>query len=152
MSARPVLTIRRALSDEQGTLGVVFLQDDFLCYALELPWRFNAREISCIPAGEYQMVYSMSPRLRIRTYEVIDVPNRAGIRIHSGNWAGDKIRGWDSHSLGCPLFGDRVGTMKNSAGRNQRAVLNSRSTVRSLEEALGGRPCLLRVHDVARDQ
>ncbi len=152
MSARPVLTIRRALSDEQGTLGVVFLQDEFLCYALELPWRFNAREISCIPAGDYQIVYSMSPRLKIRTYEVIDVPNRAGIRIHSGNWAGDKIRGWESHSLGCPLFGDRVATLRNQADRQQRAVLNSKATMRRVENALDGRPCVLRVHDVARAQ
>lgn len=146
------LTIRRALTDEQGTVSVVFVGDEFFGYALELPWRWNAREISCIPAGEYRMVYSLSPRLKIRTYEILDVPNRSGIRIHSGNLAGDKIRGWDSHSLGCPLFGERTGTLKNKAGRPQRAVLLSRSAISKLENALDRRPCTVEVFDVARDQ
>ena len=146
------LTLRRALSDEQGTIGVVLLDDDLLCYSIELPWRFNARQISCIPAGEYRMVYTMSPRLRIRTYEILGVPSRDGIRVHSGNLAGDKIRGWDSHSLGCPLFGDNVGTLKNQAGRQQRAVLLSRSAISKLENALDRKPCVLEVLDVARTQ
>jgi hypothetical protein len=147
MTAR--LTIRRALSDEQGTLGVVFVGGEFFCFSIELPWRFNAREISCFPAGQYRLLYTMSPRLRIRTYEVVDVPNRSGIRIHSGNVAGDKIRGWDSHSLGCPLFGERQGSLKNSAGRAQRAVLLSRSAIRRMETALGRREGVLEVVDVA---
>lgn len=143
------LTIRRALSDEQGTLGVVFVDREFFCFSIELPWRFNAREISCFPAGEYRLLYTLSPRLKIRTYEVVDVPSRSGIRIHSGNLAGDKIRGWESHSLGCPLFGERQGALKTPNGRAQRAVMLSRQAIQRMENALDRRAGVLEVLDVA---
>ena len=45
------------------------------------------------------MRWSMSNRFKRMMWEVLDVPDRAGIRIHSGNYAGDRL----SDSEGCIL-------------------------------------------------
>lgn len=145
----PRVVLQRVTSDEEGTLGVLFVDGEALAYSIELPWRWNSRNISCIPAGMYPMAWTRSPRLRRFTYEIQSVPNRGGIRIHTGNFAGDKIRGWDTHSLGCPLLGERFGALTNSAGRRQRAVLVSSVATRRFEERLAGRSCYLEVCDAS---
>ncbi len=66
---------------------------------LELEWRDNAPQVSCIPPGEYQLKWTLSNRFKRHTWQIMDVPDRSGIRIHSGNYAGAKL----SDSLGCPL-------------------------------------------------
>jgi hypothetical protein len=143
------LVLQRVLSDEEGTVGVLFHDGEALALTIELPWRWNVRQISCIQAGIYPMLWTRSPRLRRFTYELRGVPGRDGIRIHSGNFAGDKIRGFDSHSLGCPLLGERLGALTNSAGRRQRAVVASVIATRRVEDYLAGRPCTLEVCDAA---
>lgn len=52
------------------------------------------------------------------------IENRGGFRIHSGNFAGDKTKGFKSDSLGCPLLGYQFGIMNK-----QRAILVSRPAV-----------------------
>jgi hypothetical protein len=59
----------------------------FLCKSLELPDKDNAKSISSIPAGRYLCKWTMSPRFKRNMYEVTGVPGRAGIRIHSANYA-----------------------------------------------------------------
>lgn len=65
---------------------------------LELPWRGNARGISCIPKGRYWVTHR-APTIAIpypHLY-VHDVPGRSGICIHAGNFL--------CHTKGCPLVG-----------------------------------------------
>ncbi len=144
---QPSVRLIRAPSDDdaQGTFGGLYFDGELLAFTIELPWRDNARMVSCFPVGAYRVRWSLSPRLRRHTYEVLDVPGRAGIRIHEGNFAGDKAAGFDSHSLGCPLIGQRAGHLKNRAGRWQRAVLLSAVTLRRIEDRLGRRDFVLEV-------
>ncbi|MCU0949509.1 MAG: DUF5675 family protein [Burkholderiaceae bacterium] len=143
---RTVRLIRAALDDDaQGTFGGLFLDGALLGHTIELPWRENARQVSCIPTGTYRVRWSRSPRLRRFTYEILDVPGRDGIRVHEGNFAGDKAAGFDSHSLGCPLVGQRAGHLKNRAGQWQRAVLLSAVTLRRIEDRLDRRDFVLEV-------
>lgn len=135
----PVATLTRIMSDDMGTVGR-FVLSDFKAVSIELPWRDNKNGISCIPAGRYRVAWTRSPRLRRFTYQILDVPGRAGIRIHSGNLAGDQSKGFASHSLGCPLLGSRLGAIDG-----QRAVLGSRPAVRHFEGVAGGRPFILEV-------
>lgn len=52
-----------------------------------------------IPSGElYQVKVTMSPKFKKETPEVLNVPNRSGIRIHTGNYAED--------CSGCLLIGN----------------------------------------------
>lgn len=82
------------------TLGD-FYCDGFHMKTLELPWKDNKNYISCIPKGEYVVKWTLSPRLKIYTYEVQNVPKRAGVRFHKGNYASYK----KSDVLGCILGG-----------------------------------------------
>lgn len=137
-----VVTLQRQLSTDQGTLGEASGPFGSL-FTLELPWRDNAPMKSCIPAGRYMVRWTLSPRLRKHTYEITGVPSRAGIRIHAGNFAGDKDMGFETHSLGCPLLGLRIGVMKK-----QRAVLASRLAVDRFERGMKKEPFWLEVRDV----
>ena len=114
----------RLTRSDQGTEGLL-LAGDFNCKTLELPWRDNQRQVSCIPPGEYDVEMRLSNKYG-RIYWVREVPNRTYILIHSGNYAGDTTKGFKSHVMGCILLGKERGYL---AG--QRAVLNSRITVRA---------------------
>jgi hypothetical protein len=136
------VVLQRLHSDDQGTFGELTIPGTTLV-TLELPWRDNARNKSCIPAGEYVVRWSLSPRLKKYTYEITHVPGRGGIRIHAGNFAGDRDKGLRSDSLGCPLMGMRRGVL-----HGQRAVLASANAVTRLASALGRKSFLLEVRDV----
>jgi hypothetical protein len=109
---------------DQGTEGQL-LTWGFNCYTLELPWRQNQRNISSIPAGDYDCIIRRSPRFGL-TYWVLKVPGRTYILIHGGNWAGDKTKGFKTHVAGCILLGKKLGYLQG-----QRAILNSRVAVRA---------------------
>src|SRR5512137_107271 len=91
----PIVQIRRTRMSDQGTEGVL-LAPGFSCYTLELPWRDNMSNISCIPSGEYKCVIRHSPKMGNK-YWVKKVPKREYILIHSGNFAGDTSKGYKSH-------------------------------------------------------
>lgn len=125
------VTILRIRKSNHGTEGVLVF-DDFKCFTLELPWRNNEKNISCIPAGTYDVTIRISPRFG-RVYWVLKVEGRTYILIHSGNWAGDVEEGLNTHTNGCILLGTKRGYL---AG--QRAVLLSRKAIRQFIEKLQG--------------
>ena len=113
----------RMKRSDGGTEGVLATAG-FNCRTLELPWRDNQPNISCIPAGEYETIIRKSPKFGI-VYWLQNVPGRSYILIHSGNFGGDKEKGYKSHIYGCLLTGQKFGIL---AG--QRAILNSRITLK----------------------
>lgn len=117
--------LHRDPSTEQGTLGVLSVPEKgFACFSIELPWRDNRVSLSCIPAGEYRCERYFSPAFKEYLYRICDVPGRSGVAIHSGNVAGNRDKGYKTHSLGCILLGKRQGQLWG-----QDAVLLSRLTV-----------------------
>jgi hypothetical protein len=138
--------IVREPSTCDGTFGLFTLTgakadvSPLVLHSLELPWKDNARNVSCIPVGEYDCAHMYSPRFLRRLYRVLEVPGRDGILFHSGNVAGDKSIGLRSEVEGCILLGLSVGAL-----HGQRAVLSSAEAVRRLEGALGGREFRLRI-------
>ena len=138
MKHATLLRIRRS---DHGTEGILVL-GDFMCYTLELPWRANTRNLSCIPAGEYDVTIRISPKYG-RIYWILKVDGRSYILIHSGNWAGDTLKGLNTHTNGCILLGEKRGYL---AG--QRAVLLSRKAIRRFMGKLQGEDFKLRIIDV----
>lgn len=134
-----MLFITRARSTNQGTVGSAYLDKKNNWVSLELPDLNNMPEVSCIPVGTYKVAWTYSPTFKKYTYQILNVPNRGGIRIHSGNWAGLKGK-FRTHSKGCPLFGMKLGVLKN-----QMAVLSSRLAVQQFEKAMGKKTFLLKV-------
>jgi hypothetical protein len=115
----------RLRTSDYGTEGMLVTDDGFNCMTMELPWRENQQNISCIPAGEYKVITRISPRFG-KTYWVTKVPNRGYILIHAGNYAGDVSKGYKTSVEGCILLGKKHGWLSR-----QRAVLNSRISVRA---------------------
>lgn len=78
------VTLTRRWDNGTQTLGELSF-DNFACKTLELPYRDNKQNISCIPKGVYDVKWSFSPKFMKYTYEIQKVPNRSGIRFHSGS-------------------------------------------------------------------
>lgn len=85
------LLIKRFESHSSSIIGELFVNSQFLCYTLELPWLWNARNVSCIPPGNYVgfIRYDKKDCWRI---QLNNVPRRSGVQIHIGNYPRD-IRG-----------------------------------------------------------
>jgi hypothetical protein len=94
----------------------------FEFHTLELPWKDNQHNISCIPEGEY-MVLKMPPTAK-RKYQyfwVQDVPDRSSILFHPGNYTHD--------ILGCILPGESFADMDND---NIIDIINTTATLKIL--------------------
>ena len=106
-----LLVIRETFTDK-STIGNLYLNGEWLCDTLELPYLDNQRSISCIPKGNYKVRLRYPRESATRDYLhllVQDVPNRDYILFHRGNTAKD--------TSGCILVGN---------GRKQDIVENSR--------------------------
>jgi hypothetical protein len=90
------VTITRKQTGEDGTFGILNVEDRFVCVTLEPPWKDNQRNVSCIPTGEYEVKPFISRRYG-KTYKIMNVPNRTGILFHRGNYVKD--------TKGCILLG-----------------------------------------------
>jgi hypothetical protein len=75
------------------TLGTLTVYDEdtgkelFQCRSLELPWKNNQRNVSCIPEGVYVVDVHNSPTFG-KCYWIKDVKDRSEVLIHRGNYAG----------------------------------------------------------------
>lgn len=134
-----IVTLRREASTDQGTYGVLAVPGGLVLQTLELPWRDNRRQVSCIPAGRYACAITQSPKFG-RVYLLQGVPGRSEILIHAGNVAGDVSRGLRSDVQGCILLGRSRGEL-----RGQRAVINSRVAVDEFMAELHGAPFTLEI-------
>ena len=105
-----LLIIRETFTDK-STIGNLYLNGEWLCDTLELPYLDNQRSISCIPEGEYKVRLRTARESSTRDYLhllVQDVPARSYILVHIGNFPKD--------TRGCILVG---------VGREQDRVKNS---------------------------
>jgi len=68
------------------TRGKLTTSSGFECDTLELPWRDNERNVSCIPEGVYVVVPRHSPKYGNHLH-VTGVNGRSLILIHWGNYA-----------------------------------------------------------------
>lgn len=127
--------LRRLFPSDQGTFGKIYLPNGITLFTGELPWRNNQRTLSSIPEGEYECVYTYSPRFKKFTYEVKAVKGRSAIRIHSANFMGDTYKGYRSQLNGCIALGERIGKLDG-----QLALLLSRPAISKLEKIMNKQP------------
>lgn len=133
------IILERFETSDQGTFGRIRIYDKIF-YTLELPWRDNANNLSCIPAGVYDCDFTMSARFKRKLYLVQAVNNRTGIRIHPANLAGDKTLGYKCQLNGCIALGEKLGAIDG-----QKAILISQPAVSKLEILLKGQSFKLEV-------
>lgn len=95
------------------------------CVTLELPWRDNAPQISCIPEGIYTVVARVSDKFR-NHYHVTGVTGREWILFHPGTYT--------SQLRGCIIPGKQL-THLNDDGIPD--ITGTRATLDKLMLALG---------------
>ena len=116
--------LHRSQKGQKQTLGELSLYDNtgkvFECKTLELPWKNNQRNISCIPPGTYNVVPRNSPKFADH-FHVTNVPGRSYILIHPGNYHTD--------IEGCILVGSGFSDINDDG---QQDVINSKDTLKKL--------------------
>ena len=109
------LTLKRNFKGVDYTIGKLYIDGHYFCDTLEDTVRSANKKISgktAIPAGNYKVIKSYSPRFKKILPEILNVPNFTGVRIHAGNTAKD--------TDGCVLLG---------LNKTKGAVLDSQTTM-----------------------
>jgi hypothetical protein len=113
-----IIELKRFSSNNESTIGLLFINGKFQCYTLEDEYReVKVMHETRIPNGTYKIVLakwgSHHERYKVKFAEIHkgmllleDVPKFTGILIHMGNT--------DDHTSGCILLG-------NTANNNQQA-------------------------------
>lgn len=99
------LKIARLSPADAPQIGMLLIDGIPRMITLELPEKFNATQVSCIPEGTYvcKRVHNRNTSggmFIATTFEVTNVPGRAGILFHVGNTSKD--------THGCILLGTRI--------------------------------------------
>ena len=137
--------LSRYETGDEGTFGILSGPEcGFRCNMIELPWRENRVNYSCIPVGIYKVESYISRRFG-RCFKVMDVQGRTDILIHSANLAGDREKGYSSQLRGCLAPGRIRCMLTGKTGKKQKAVGVSRPALGDLMQAWGHRPFILKI-------
>jgi len=113
--------LERDYKGDDCTLGRLWF-DGEVVYTLELPWKDNKTNISCIPAGTYDVEKTYSPAFGKDLWLIKNVPDRSGIRIHPANFVRE-LRGCIAVGLDkADIDNDGVIDLKSS--RKAMSLLN----------------------------
>ena len=136
------VTISRQYQDKQ-VLGTLYIDGVPFCKTLELPWKDNKSNISCVPKGVYNVAMSYWTSKKKSTYLLAKVPGRGGIRIHSGNYSGSiNPKTGRPDIQGCILLGNSFGDI-NKDGIVE--ILNSTITMKAFEDKMKKLPFTLEI-------
>ncbi len=75
-----------------GTTGQIFDQCRLITHSIELPWKDNHAQVSCIPEGRYRIIKRYTEHFG-QHFAVMGVPGRKDILIHPANDALLELRG-----------------------------------------------------------
>jgi hypothetical protein len=75
-----------------GTNGYILYSNRLMMYSIELPWKDNLTQVSCIPEGRYELIKRFNHRFRWHL-QVLNVRQRTGILIHPANDALQELEG-----------------------------------------------------------
>lgn len=98
------LILKRVVTSEDGTFGVLIDNNIPFCLTLELPDRGNEQGISCIPAGKYICRRRFYNRGKYKTFLITGVQNRYDILFHRGNTIDD--------TAGCIILAEQYERLK----------------------------------------
>ncbi len=108
------------------TLGILTVYNDkggrFDCFTIELPWRQNESNRSCIPPGVYPFKKIISPSKNREVFRLTDVPGRDLINIENANYV--------SQLRGCIAVGNKIEFM------NSDAIPDAANSVQTLDKLL----------------
>lgn len=86
------LLLFRTSYQARGTNGKLLVNGKAFCYTIELPWKNNQHQVSCIPEGSYLLAKRQSEKFGDHLL-VKEVPGRSLILIHPANDALKELMG-----------------------------------------------------------
>lgn len=105
--------LERLYTDENVTLGRFWFEGEVV-YTMELPWKDNKPNVSCIPEGVYTVVKEYSPHFKKDLWELKNVPKRSECKFHSASFVRN-LKGCISLGLNKQdIDNDGIIDMKNS--------------------------------------
>ncbi|WP_413533725.1 DUF5675 family protein [Empedobacter brevis] len=104
-----------------GTNGALYIDDNFVCYTIELPWVQNKKANSCIPEGSYPIKKRVSSKFG-QHFLITNVPNRSLILIHPANHAKAELQGCIAPVT--KLTGEGRGELSRLAFTNFKKLVN----------------------------
>lgn len=108
------ITLQRRKSEGKATIGELSVAGTRICYTLEDVVReTKIYGETAIPAGEYKVIITPSPRFKCNLPLLVDVPGFDGVRIHPGNFPAD--------THGCILPGTTVAPDKQAVLQSKAA-------------------------------
>ncbi|MEQ8906886.1 MAG: DUF5675 family protein [Pseudomonadales bacterium] len=124
----------------EGTNGNLWNGDHLVCHTIELPWKDNERNVSCIPEGRY-LIQTRHTEERGLHYMLAQVPNRSFILFHPANNALKELKGCIAPVS--RLTGPGKGLESRRANENFKFVLHTAMekgegvylTIKSIEHA-----------------
>lgn len=122
-----ILTLIRDSQNDVRTLGHIVDGMGIILVAatLELPWKDNQPDISCVPVGTYDCKLEYSPVHKKDLYWLQHVKDRGAVEIHIGNFPRD--------THGCILLGSAIGA-------DTASIENSTSAFYTFMNFLNGAP------------
>ena len=106
--------------ETQGYLHVINGIQSLSLQTIELPWKDNKPNISCIPKGVYNYVKWYSPTFKTTVIRILNVPDRTNILIHPANFVRE-LRGCIAPGLGIK---DIDGDGKLDVTKSRQALYN----------------------------
>ena len=95
------IKIERLTMTSTTTIGKMYLNGVYFGYTLEDVNRdVKIKHQTCIPAGLYKVVLSVSNRFKRLMPLLLNVPNYSGVRIHGGNT--------HKNTSGCPMVARKI--------------------------------------------
>lgn len=108
-----------------GTFGALKINKELFCLTLEPPDLLNQKNISSIPAQQYECHLHDSPKFG-ETFIIENVPFRDLVLFHKGNWV--------TNTEGCVIVGSSIMKLQNEV--TQRGIGNSGDTFKKFMEVL----------------
>jgi len=93
----------------EGTNGEIFNGATLVCGSIELPWKQNLANVSCIPEGTYVLKMRSTTRLGPHL-QLIGVKDRKYILMHAANDALKELRGCIAPVTNCTGPGKGIGS------------------------------------------
>lgn len=121
------MKLKRFVRDSVKTIGR-FTYENLSLFSVELPWRDNQTDISCIPDGTYKVQKVNSPSHGEGTWRIMEVCDRTFIDIHVANVPSDL--------LGCVGLGIAVYPDLRGVGSSRIAMGRFKEATKDISEAI----------------
>jgi hypothetical protein len=105
------IVLQRLTTSDEGTFGALLVNGRPYYVTLELPWKNNQKDISCVPPGTYKATRMFSEKFKKVVFVLHNVSGRDLIEFHIGNSI--------ENTNGCILLGSEF-------NKTEYAIVDSR--------------------------